>query len=50
MELKLEEMSKIDGGASWETVVTVGGIITLIIGIISRTESLPAEHRERIAP
>ena len=35
MELKLEEMSKIDGGASWEAVVTVGGIITLIIGIIS---------------
>ena len=35
MELKFEEMYKINGGASWEVFATVGGIITLIIGIIS---------------
>ncbi len=35
MELKLEEMTKVNGGVSWEAIATAGGIITLILGIIS---------------
>ncbi len=35
MELKETEMKTINGGVSWEAIATVGGIITLILGIIS---------------
>ncbi len=35
MELKEEEMLKVNGGGTLEAVVTIGGVITLILGIIS---------------